>query len=54
MTTSMRFSRLAHLAGSCCAAFELIAAELDSDPHLKGTAVAEGLRSIDALRFRAY
>ena len=35
-------------------AFRLIAAELESDPQTKGREVAEGLRSIDALRFRAY
>ena len=35
-------------------AFESIAGELESNPHLKGRAVAEGLRSIDADQFRAY
>ena len=35
-------------------AVESIASELKSNPHLKGRAVAEGLRLIDAMRFRAY
>jgi hypothetical protein len=35
-------------------AFRLLANELEFDPHLKGRDVAEGLRSVDAMRLRAY
>ena len=35
-------------------AFEQIVTDLESDPQTKGREVAEGLRSIDVQRFRAY